>query len=497
MRSLRQGEVWILAFAVTLGAAVRLASLDHQSFDHDEAVTAGRVLAPGIRDTLEVVRDGERSPPLYYLVAWLWSKPFGTGEIGLRSLTALIGGLTVPVAWWAGRELASPRAGLLAAAFVAVNPCLVWYSQEARSYSLLVLLTAIAIAALACALRRSETRGIWIWTGASALALCSHYFAVFVVAPQAALLLARSGRARARAATASAIVVLAGVALLPLALAQEGGDRRNAFSERPVAGRLGESLIQTAAGVEPRPFAGDARVDALQASMGMSLGAALVGAIAILVHFGSTRERGAALVSAMVVASALLVPAALALMDVDFLNPRNVIGAVVPLLLLLAVGLGSKRAPRSALAAAGIWCLLCLGVIVATQVSPQMQRPDWRSVAELIGPAETTRVVVTNANGDDPLLLYLDRARRFGARSGPQAIQACEMVIVSTNLRVGSPDGFRLVERQSLPPWFHVWRHLSPSPRPIDLSVALDESVVSERSAALVQRRARRSCDED
>ena len=135
-------QTWFLAGIIAAAAVVRFATLDHQSYDHDEAVTAWRVLQSDLGGTLSVVADSERSPPLYYLLAWLWSKLFGTGEVGLRSLSALIGTLTVPAAYLAARELSSARAGLIAAALVAFNPYLVWYSQQARSYALVVLFIA-------------------------------------------------------------------------------------------------------------------------------------------------------------------------------------------------------------------------------------------------------------------------------------------------------------------------------------------------------------------
>src|SRR5690242_5921335 len=65
------------------------------------------------------------------------------GEAGLRSLSALAGVATVPVAYVAARTLVCARVGVIAAALTACNPLLIWYSQDARSYSLLVLLTAL------------------------------------------------------------------------------------------------------------------------------------------------------------------------------------------------------------------------------------------------------------------------------------------------------------------------------------------------------------------
>ena len=71
----------------------------------------------------------------------------------MRSLSALFGAATVPLAYCIGAELSSRRAGLITAALVAVNPMLIWYSQEARSYALLVFFCAASLLFFARALR--------------------------------------------------------------------------------------------------------------------------------------------------------------------------------------------------------------------------------------------------------------------------------------------------------------------------------------------------------
>ena len=264
-------ELGLLAGIVVVAAVVRLATLDLQSFDHDEAVTAGRVLLPNLFDTLHVVANSERSPPLYYLLAWVWSRPFGTGEVGLRSLSALFGILTVLAAWLAGRRLASPRVGLIAAALVALNPYLIWYSQQARSYALMVLLTSVSLACMAAALREPARRWLWLWALASAAALCSHYFALFVVVPEAVWIACKLGPANPRVLKALGAVVLTAVALAPLAHHQEDPGRRNAFTEIPVIDRSAETLLNFVASEEPNAFVGPTRVDLVQG------GAALAG----------------------------------------------------------------------------------------------------------------------------------------------------------------------------------------------------------------------------
>src|SRR6478672_2295135 len=128
-----------------LGIAIRFSTVGLQSYHHDEVVTAARVLPGSFGHLLHEIRASESTPPLYYVLAWAWSKLFGTGEAGLRSLSALFGAITIPLAYLIGREVWDRRAGLITTAMVAVNPMLIWYSQEARAYSLLVLLCAASL----------------------------------------------------------------------------------------------------------------------------------------------------------------------------------------------------------------------------------------------------------------------------------------------------------------------------------------------------------------
>jgi N-acetylglucosamine-6-sulfatase len=88
---MRRWWPYALLGVTAVAAIVRFATLDAQSFDHDEAVTAARILHPSLFDTLSEVAHGERSPPLYYVLVWGWSRIFGTGELGLQSLSAILG----------------------------------------------------------------------------------------------------------------------------------------------------------------------------------------------------------------------------------------------------------------------------------------------------------------------------------------------------------------------------------------------------------------------
>src|SRR5215207_981705 len=122
----RSRTFWIVAGLTTLAAVLRFATLGVQAYHHDEVVTASRVLRGDFFHAMDVVGFSESAPPLYYALAWFWTQITGTGEWGLRSLSALAGVATVPVGFLIGRELHGRRTGLWVAALVAVSPMLLW-----------------------------------------------------------------------------------------------------------------------------------------------------------------------------------------------------------------------------------------------------------------------------------------------------------------------------------------------------------------------------------
>jgi hypothetical protein len=359
-----------------LGALLRFPTLDRQSYWLDELVTAS-LLDRGLGDVLREVPRSEATPYLYYVVAWAWSQGFGLGEVGLRSLSALAGTATVPLAYLAGGVLVSRRAGIAAAALVATNPFLVWYSQEARSYALLSLFCAGSVLAFGHGLggRRGALAG---WAVVSALAIATHYFAVFVVVAEAAWLLVRRGPRR-RATLLACLVPAATVLLhVPLVLAQRGNGEAVA----------GSSLAPRVAGIPKNLVVGYSfPAEALGSVVAALL--VLTGAVLVL-RLGTTERRGA-LVAGSLAAAAVLTPVALALVGVDFLIARNAIAAVVPAAVCLGAG---YAAGRLGIAAAAALCSLCIAVAVAPAVDRSYGRTDWRGAASALEAVDGPRAIV-------------------------------------------------------------------------------------------------------
>ena len=401
----RSRAFWIVAGLTALGAALRFATLGLQSYHHDEIVTASRVLRLGFVHAMEAVGFSESAPPLYYALAWVWTQVTGTGEWGLRSLSALAGVLTIPVAYLVGRELRARRTGLVAAALVAVNPMLLWYSQEARAYALLTLLCALSLLYCVRVLQgrggRGERHDLYAWGIFSALALATHYFAVFPVAVEAGLLLRRRGRA---SFPGLAIVGLAGLLLVPLVIHQMSYNHAEWIGKFSLGHRVWESAGAFFTGETGDIIGGPERPSL--AYLPLVLAAASFGLLALR---GERDEKRAAAVPLAVAAVTIGVPLSLAIASTskDYFLARNLLPALVPLVLVVAIGSTASRARRlGAVLAAGL-VAYSLAFCVWVSLDEELQRPDWRRVAERLGEPQAPRATVLWTLGEASLRYYL------------------------------------------------------------------------------------------
>lgn len=141
----------VLLFALIL----RLIKLD-QSLWWDEAinVTAARGLDFWTFVTQYPV--GDFHPPLYFALLWLWGHLFGFSENISRLPSVIFGLATIATLYLFGKEIASKKVGLLAALLLAAAPLHVYYSQEARVYSLGALVTTLSFYFLSRLINRKK-----------------------------------------------------------------------------------------------------------------------------------------------------------------------------------------------------------------------------------------------------------------------------------------------------------------------------------------------------
>ncbi|HEV7400203.1 MAG TPA: glycosyltransferase family 39 protein [Solirubrobacterales bacterium] len=397
----RSRTFWIVAGLTVAAAALRFATIGVQSYHHDEIVTASRILRDGFWHAMEAVGFSESAPPLYYALAWLWTQVTGTGEAGLRSVSALAGVATVPVAYLLGAQLSGRRAGIVAAALVAVNPMLLWYSQEARAYALFALLTALSLLYFVRALDRGRRRDFIAWGIASALALGTHYFAAFPIAAEALWLLRRRGR---QTVPGLGIVAAAGLLLAPLAIHQMSIGHAEWIGNFSLGHRIWETgltfMVGETGDIIARPE------HPLLAVVPVLLA---VAALVLVLMCGARRERRAAGIPLVLAAVTVVVPVALGLLapDKDYVLARNLLPALLPLLVAVAVGFSLQRVRRSGAILTAALVAYSFGFSVWASLSPALQRPDWSSVAAAIGEPAVPRAMVTWTLGEASLRYYL------------------------------------------------------------------------------------------
>ena len=467
---------------VLLGAALRFSTLDLQSYRYDEAVTVGRVLQPSLFSTLAAVPHSESTPPLYYLVAWIWSRPFGTGEVWMRSLSALAGTASIAVVYLGAVALPLPRrAGLIAAAAVAVSPVLIWFSQDARAYSLVFLLSALSFLFFARARRGGAPRDFAWWAVFSALAIATHYFAGFVVVAEGALLILAGNRRSAAIAVLAVIAVVAPLA--PIVQRQAANAHVDWISQQPLAQRIERAGAKLVGGDN-----GDEHGARQSGPIPLGFPVALaIAALALLLWRGDPDERQGARVAALVGCGAVAMPLLLGPLGADYFDGRNLLPMFMPLLLVLGAGFGVRRAGWAGLGLATAFCLCSLIFTIEIDRLPRLQREDLRNAAAQIGALPADRAVVTSRySGNQPLRYYLAARFADGALPPLREIDLVGSAQAGRNARRLLPPAFRRVESKPVSYDFTLTRFRSRLPLRVPLRVLEQGALVGAGSASVL-----------
>ena len=174
----------------------------------DRAIDLSTLLQPlqlrpgaGIADVLNHLLLESNHPPVYFMLAHWWMRLFGPTEDSLvwigRALPALLGVISVPAIYFLGKFAFSSRlVGQCAAAMMAVSPYGIYLAQEARHYTLGILLVITSLFCLALAAKKLQQRAplpIWavlLWVVVNCLGTAVHYFFVLTLCAEAIALIA-------------------------------------------------------------------------------------------------------------------------------------------------------------------------------------------------------------------------------------------------------------------------------------------------------------------
>lgn len=130
----------------------------------------------------DAVRRNEPHPPLYYLGLRAWLTLAGTSELALRWPSVLLGSFGIAALASAARGIAGRRAGLGAAAILAISQFSILHAQDARMYALLQSSVAVYLAGVVWLGRAGGARtflAVVVLAGTSAA--YSHYHGLLLV----------------------------------------------------------------------------------------------------------------------------------------------------------------------------------------------------------------------------------------------------------------------------------------------------------------------------
>ncbi|MFZ0939376.1 MAG: glycosyltransferase family 39 protein [Candidatus Sulfotelmatobacter sp.] len=176
-----RASVFALA-SLAAAAVLRFAFLVRKPFWFDECFSV-EVARLSWRDFGLLLWRREANMSLYYLLLRGWLH-FGSSPFFIRSLSVIISLASLPAIYWLAGKLFDRRVALLAAALIGCNAYHIRYAQEARSYSLFVLLATLSSGFFVALLQSPsrENRGGYIL--ASVLGCYAHLYAMLLVAAQ-------------------------------------------------------------------------------------------------------------------------------------------------------------------------------------------------------------------------------------------------------------------------------------------------------------------------
>jgi 4-amino-4-deoxy-L-arabinose transferase-like glycosyltransferase len=227
-----------LFLLVAVAAFLRFKGLTFQSYWGDELFSAAasdpdHSLRNAVSKTVNNVH-----PPLYQVLLWAWYKIFGYTEFAGRSLSAVVGVLLIPAIYLLGKEYFEKRVGLYAAVIAVFTYYFIRYSQEARSYSLMVLLVTVSFICFIRLLREQNRQNLVLYIISIVATLYTHYYGLLIFASHAVCMMIyflRVGMSRSMLKYCLLAIAIPGVLLLPLLpyIAMNSGGRGLGWLSQP------------------------------------------------------------------------------------------------------------------------------------------------------------------------------------------------------------------------------------------------------------------------
>ena len=177
----------VVAGLCLLAFGLRVLRLDFHPIWFDEDLAYQRAIV-----ALDISLASMAGSPLYYILLRGWVELAGASLFALRYFSALLGALVIPLTYQVVRRLLGGRLARAVTVVAVLAPFYIYYSQEARTYSLTLVLMLVSMYAF---LRWLDTRTGWalaVCCLANLICLYTHFVAVLVMVTQGVMLLLTS-----------------------------------------------------------------------------------------------------------------------------------------------------------------------------------------------------------------------------------------------------------------------------------------------------------------
>ena len=171
----------LLCIITIIGCFLRFYNLTYNSLWLDETSSVTIAMLGSYANILNHTAVMEPNPPLFVWVVYTLMTWFGNNEFIIRFTSAFFGTLTVPAMYFVGKEFIDRNGGILAAATCALSPFLIFYSQEARAYGMLLFFIALAMLFYFRAIKNNGYKYWILFAIAASLVFWTHFYSIILI----------------------------------------------------------------------------------------------------------------------------------------------------------------------------------------------------------------------------------------------------------------------------------------------------------------------------
>lgn len=179
----------ILVLILLFALALRLYHIDFQSLWNDELSS---IMRSDFDNLALILKDWDEygHPPGLYFFYFFWIKLFSNSELSIRIPSVIAGVLSVLFIYLLAKKIYSQKEAIISAIFTTILWCPIYFSQEARQYTFLILFSIIVSYLLLFIINRlknnnySNLRYYILYTLSAIFLSYMHYFGLLLVAIQ-------------------------------------------------------------------------------------------------------------------------------------------------------------------------------------------------------------------------------------------------------------------------------------------------------------------------